>query len=524
MREKLRKRLTALRPGRWSGSKKLQEKIRESLSSVLPISLLVLALSLILVPVELSTMALFIFGALLLILGMGLFTLGADMAMLPMGAHIGAFLTRKKSVGLLVGVAFALGVLITMAEPDLAVLANQVQGVPNLALILTVAVGVGLFLMTALLRILFQWKLSYLLIGLYGLTFLLGALIKPEFVPMAFDAGGVTTGPMTVPFILALGVGVANVRGGRNAQDDSFGLVALCSVGPVLAVMIISLFFPRLTNTPEAHAAPDVRTTQDLLGVYRDGLPAYLGEVLIALLPIMALFLVFQIVFLHLPPSEIKRLGVGLLYTYAGLTLFLTGVNIGFLPMGDYLGTALGGAWYRWILLPLGMLMGYLVVAAEPAVHVLNEQVEQVTSGAVSKAVMMKTMSVGVSVSVGLSMVRVLTGVSIWWFLAPGYVLALGLTFFVDPIFTAIAFDSGGVASGPMTAAFMLPLFMGACGAVGGNILEDAFGIVAMVAMTPLIAIQALGLVYRRKARAAAPAPIPDVAADDDVIIDLMDE
>ena len=489
---------------------------------MLPISLLVLALSLIFVPVKLDAMCLFLFGAVLLIFGMGLFTLGADMAMLPMGAHMGAMLTRKRDIRFLVGVAFVLGLLITMAEPDLTVLANQVQGVPNLVLILTVAFGVGIFLVVALLRILFQWKLSHILIGLYALVFLLGIFIKPEFVPMAFDGGGVTTGPMTVPFILALGVGVANVRSGRSAQDDSFGLVSLCSVGPILAIMLISLFFPHLTNVPEEHALTGVETTRDVMAVYRSGLPAYLWEVFIALAPIMLLFFGFQIFSLHLPKSELHRIGVGLIYTYVGLVLFLTGVNIGFLPMGDTIGRNIGASPWSWALLPLGMLMGYLVVAAEPAVHVLNEQVEQVTSGAIKKEVMMKTMSAGVSISVGLAMARVLTGLSIWWFLAPGYFIALALTFFTDPIFTAIAFDSGGVASGPMTAAFMLPLFMGACGALGGNILEDAFGIVAMVAMTPLIAIQILDVVYRLKTRkAASTAPVEEPTEADDEIIDL---
>ena len=514
----IRRPLNGLTPTRTATSKKLKEKIRESLSSVLPISLLVLVLSLALVPVELDTMGLFLLGALLLVVGMGLFTLGADLAMLPMGTHMGAMLTRKKNVWFLVGVAFFLGTLITMAEPDLTVLANQVQGVPNLALILTVAVGVGLFLVLALLRILFQWKLSYILIGLYGLVFLLGALIKPEFVPMAFDAGGVTTGPMTVPFILALGVGVANVRGGKNALDDSFGLVALCSVGPVLAVMLISLFYPHLTNVPEERTAVGIETTRELMHVYRDGLPIYLKEVLVALAPIVVLFLGFQVFTLHLPKAEIKRIGVGLFYTYTGLVLFLTGVNVGFVPMGDGLGRTLGTGETRWLLIPLGMLMGYLAVAAEPAVHVLNEQVEQVTSGAIAKSVMMKSLSVGVSLSVGLAMTRVLTGISVWWFLAPGYLIALILTFVTDPIFTAIAFDSGGVASGPMTAAFMLPLFLGACGAVGGNILEDAFGVVAMVAMTPLIAIQMLGVVYRRKTKKAATAAPAQEQMDDEII------
>ena len=491
-------------PEKKTTSKKLKEKTLEAVSSVLPISLLVLAMSLIFVPIDLSTMSLFMFGAALLIVGMGLFTLGADTAMLPMGTHMGAMLTRKKSVKFLVIVAFAVGLLITMAEPDLTVLANQVQGVPNLALILTVAVGVGLFLVVALLRILFRWPLKWMLLGLYGLVFLLGALIKPEFVPMAFDSGGVTTGPMTVPFILALGVGVANVSASKNAQDDSFGLVALCSIGPVLSIMLISLFFPRLTNVPQETAAAAVQTTRDVTLTYGQGLPSYLLEVLVALSPIVVLFFTFQAFTLRLPGFELNRVFIGTVYTYVGLVLFLSGVNIGFLPMGDTLGRIIGGSVWRWTLVPLGMLLGYL------------EQVEQVTSGAVAKDVMMKTMSIGVSVSLGLAMLRMLLGFSIWWLLIPGYALALGLTFFVDPIFTAIAFDSGGVASGPMTAAFILPLFMGACGALGGNILEDAFGVVAMVAMTPLVAIQGLGLVYRSKMHAAKQEEA-QATADDEI-------
>jgi len=522
MRQKIQKRLDLLIAQRKTFSKKLQEKIHESISSVLPISLLVLILGAVLVPVDLSIVSVFVVGAALLIFGMGLFTLGADMAMVPMGNHLGARLTKSKNVWLLAGIAFLMGLLITVAEPDLTVLATQIQGVPNLTLILTVAVGVGIFLVVALLRILFQWKLSYILVGLYALVFLLGALIKPEAVPMSFDSGGVTTGPMTVPFILALGVGVANVRSGKNAQDDSFGLVALCSVGPILAMMIISLFFPELKNIPSETTAAAAQNTLEIRSVYAHALPHYLWEVFLALAPIIVLFFLFQFFALHLPWSEIKKILVGLMYTYIGLVVFLTGVNVGFLPMGDYLGKQLASLPYNWILIPLGMLMGYLVVAAEPAVHVLNEQVEQVTSGAISKSVMMKTLSMGVAVSVGLAMTRVLTGISIWYFIIPGYLIAVVLTFFTDPIFTAIAFDSGGVASGPMTATFMLPLALGACGALGGNIMRDAFGLVAMVAMTPLIAIEILGMVYRIKTRKAQQSAEQAILEDD--IPDLDDE
>ena len=490
---------------------------------MLPISLLVLVLSLFFVPVRLSTMSLFLLGAVLLIQGMALFTLGADIAMLPMGTHMGAMLTRKKDIRFLVGVAFALGLLITMAEPDLTVLANQVQGVPNLVLILTVAVGVGLFLVVALLRILFQWKLRYILIGLYGLVFLLGALIKPEFVPMAFDAGGVTTGPMTVPFILALGVGVANVRSGRSAQDDSFGLVALCSIGPIISVLLLSIFYsPEAATTPLQIA--EVTTTRDAFEVFLSAFPHFAMEVLTAFSPIVLVFVLFQLFFLKLERRTILRIGIGALYTYIGLALFLTGVNAGFLPAGVYLGETLAALPQRFLILPIGMLIGWFIVKAEPAIYVLMRQVEELTNGAIKGRTLQLSLCLSVAFSVGLAMVRVLTHVPILYFVIPGYVIALALSFFTPKIFTAVAFDSGGVASGPMTATFLLPFAMGASAALGGNVVTDAFGVVAMVAMTPLLTIQLLGLIYRFKEHKK---PAADTRAellseyDDLAVIDL---
>ncbi len=515
--KKIEQKFNTLMPERRAHSKKLQAKVNESLASVLPITLVVLVISIVLTPVDIGTMAMFLVGAVMLILGMGLFTMGADMAMLPMGEMMGAQLTRTKKLWLMVVVALIMGILITVAEPDLTVLANQVAAVPSIVIIMTVAIGVGIFLVVGLLRIVFKKKLSHLLLGLYGLVFVFGAFISKDFLPMAFDSGGVTTGPMTVPFILALGVGVSNVRSSKGAQDDSFGLVALCSVGPILAMMVISLLYPNISGGVAETVIENPANTHVLLQLYAQGLPQYLMDVALALSPIIVMFFIFQVTMLKLPASQIKRLAIGLIYTYLGLVLFLAGVNIGFLPMGNYIGHQLALTDYKFILVPLGMVMGYLVVKAEPAVHVLNDQVENVTSGAISKKVMLNTLSIGVAASVGLSMLRVLTGISIWWYLIPGYIIALGLMFFVDPIFTAIAFDSGGVASGPMTAAFMLPFAMGACQAVGGNILQDAFGIVAMVAMTPLIAIQVLGLVYRIKTRNKKPDAILQ-PVDDEII------
>ncbi len=501
---------------------KLKEKTREALSSVLPITLIVLALSVTVTPMPIGTLLLFLTGACLAILGMGLFSLGADLSMMPMGEGVGAQLTRSRKVWLAVLVSFVMGVLITIAEPDLTVLANQIPSIPNPVLIGTVAAGVGVFLVIAVLRTLFRVKLPTLLLACYAVVFVLSIFSPNAFVPMAFDSGGVTTGPITVPFIMSLGVGLAAMRSDKNTQEDSFGLVALCSVGPILAVLILGICYNPSSANYEPVTIPTLFTTRDVAAEFAHGIPDYLKEVLLALLPILAFFLVFQLAFRRFTRPQIGKMGVGFLYTLAGLALFLTGANIGFMPAGYFLGTELVESGRPWVLIPLGMVIGYFIVAAEPAVHVLNKQVEEVSDGAISQKAMQRSLSIGVALSLGLSMLRVLTGISIYWIVIPGYALALLLTFFAPPIFTGIAFDSGGVASGPMTAAFLLPFAMGACAAVGGDILTDAFGVVALVAMTPLITIQLLGVFSHRK-RARTVRPV-DLEAADDQIIDYEEE
>lgn len=480
-------------------NKKLLLKTKESLSSVLPITLIMLILNFTIAPMPFGVRGLFLVGAAFLIIGMGLFTLGADTAMMPMGEQLGAQLTKSRRLGLLIVVCLIMGTMITIAEPDLQVLAAQVPSVPNMVLILCVAVGVGIFLVVALLRILFQWSLSVLLIILYIAVFILGAFTSESYLAVAFDSGGVTTGPITVPFILALGIGLSSVRGGKSSHDDSFGLVALCSVGPILAVMIMGMIYHPGSGERTVNSINEIGSVQEIFNLFGQDLPKYAEEVALALLPIIVFFFIFQIVALKLPKSQIIKMSVGVLYTYAGLVLFLTGVNVGFLPAGLFIGGYIGELSYNWILIPLGMIMGFSIVAAEPAVHVLKEEVEEITGGSIPKDALLWSLSIGVAISIGLAMLRVLTGISIWYLLIPGYALALGLTHFVPKIFTAIAFDSGGVASGPMTATFLLPFTMGACAAVGGNMLTDAFGVVAMVAMTPLITIQILGLLYKLK-------------------------
>ncbi len=479
-------------------NRNLLEKIKESLSSVLPITIIVIILHFSLTPMPKGLFMLFSIGAIMLILGMGLFTLGADMSMMPMGERIGAELTKSRKLLLLVTISFLMGFMITVAEPDLQVLAGQVPSIPDVVIIGTVALGVGVFLVLAILRIIFQIKLSHMLILFYGIIFILAYFTPNDFVPVAFDSGGVTTGPITVPFIMALGLGVASVRGGKSAHDDSFGLVALCSVGPILAVLVLGLIYNSSGSYTEV-VITEVNSLREAFGAFFHAFPEYFNHVAVALLPIVIAFIIFQMIFLKLPKSQLIKMTVGVIYTYMGLVIFLTGVNIGFLPAGNFIGNALGALDNNWVLIPIGMVMGFFIVAAEPAVHVLNKQVEDVTGGAISKRSMLISLSLGVAVSIGIAMIRVLKGVSIWYFIVPGYAIAIILTFFVTPIFTGIAFDSGGVASGPMTATFMLPFAMGAADAAGSNILMDAFGLVAMVAMTPLITIQILGVVYNIK-------------------------
>lgn len=501
-------------------NKKLIEKIKESFTSVIPVTLIVLALSVTITPVPLATLSLFLVGAALLIAGMGFFTLGAEIAMMPIGERVGRQLTRSKKPVLILAVCFFIGAIITIAEPDLQVLAHQTPAVPDMVLILTVAAGVGVFLMIAFLHIVFKWKLSYLLMGFYLLVFVLAAFVPRSFLAVAFDAGGVTTGPITVPFIMALGLGLTAARGDEDAQGDSFGLVALCSIGPILSILVLGMIYNPAGGSYTPLAIPEIHSSRELWAVFGRALPGYAWEVLCALLPILLFFLVFQLFYLKLQKKQLIKILVGMLYALIGLTLFLTGVNIGFMPAGYSLGMLITQLPYRWVLVPLGMLVGFFLVKAEPAVAVLNKQVEEISGGSIPQKTMMFGLSVGMAVSVGLAMIRVLTGVSILWFLIPGYAVALGLSFFVPRLFTAIAFDSGGVASGPMTATFLLPFAMGACDAIGGNILLDAFGVVAMVAMTPLITIQIIGLIYRLKSRKLQPALPPQGEAADIIEFD----
>ena len=505
----------------------LLSKLKEAVTSVAPVTLIVIIISLTpAVSLTATETAAFIISAIALIAGIALFNLGADLAMTPMGEQMGSGLTKSKKLWILIGVCFIMGLLITIAEPDLTVLANQVKDIMpgggdtgSTLLIVTVGAGVGIFLVLAVLKIIFHKDLSMLIMFFYLMLFAVCAVLaeqgKFELIPLSFDSGGVTTGPITVPFIMALGVGIATTVGGRNASENSFGLVAMCSVGPIIAVMILSLM------SGGSLSQYDTRIYEIDIAGLGQMLAGKLGDVALALGLIVVFFLILQFTVLKLPKQKLIQIAIGIGYTYLGLVIFLTAVEAGFMPIGFKIGEQLA-AFSQPLLIVFGFIIGLVVVLAEPAVHVLNKQVEEITGGGVKKLEMMLALSIAVGISIGLSIIRMIYRFSILYYLIPGYLISLGLSFFVPRMYTAIAFDSGGVASGPLTSSFILPLVIGACEAASGNsnIYNLAFGVVAMVAMTPLITIQLLGFKAVTAARVREKITLRRIlAADDEQII-----
>lgn len=501
----------------------IKEKMKESVSSVLPISFIVLVLCLFVVPVSSGLVLSFLIGTAMIIVGMCLFTIGADLSMTQIGSHIGAKMTNTRKLWFIMLLSFVLGVVITVAEPDLQVLAANVPEIDTKVLIATVSVGVGFFLMVSMLRILFGIPMKWILSGLYAIVFILAFFSDKNFLSVAFDSGGVTTGPMTVPFIMSMGVGVASIRSDEKAKSDSFGLIALCSIGPILAVLILGFLYNNNAASASTMLVNEFAVSVDIGKGYLAAFPDYFYEVVVALLPIFVFFLIFQFFSLKLEKRPFKKIVVGIVFTYIGLVLFLTGVNVGFSSLGYVLGGALVEKNMTWMIVPLAMVMGWFIINAEPAVHVLNKQVAELSAGAISEKTMGRTLSIAVSIAMGIAMIRVLTGIPIIWFVLIGYIIALILAFFVPATFTAIAFDAGGVASGPMAATFMLPFAMGICNVMGGNIMTDAFGLVAIVAMMPLITVQIMGAISTLKSVEKAAMPDFVSAFGDDETIELWE-
>lgn len=480
--------------------KTLLEKLIEALRAVVPIGAIILVLHFTVAPMPLGTLALMLAGMVMLIIGFTLFSIGTEIAMMPMGEHIGSSLIKSRNMPIIVICLIVFGIAVTAAEPGLVVLANQVASIPNTQLIIGISAGVGIFLVLAALRTLFRWALGKLLIVLYIITFVL-ALFTADYIAVAFDASAITTGPITVPFLLAVGAGFSSILVGKDADEDSFGICAICSVGPILAVLIIGIFFNADDTSYVAQVADSASSAGELLTIFGNGIVQTFIEVITVLVPIVAIFIIFQIVRLKLSKTELVKIFVGLIYLLFGLTIFLAGANYGFMPAAIVLGEGMGASDINWIVIPIALGIGVCVTLAEPAVHVLTKQVEEVTSGAISKGMMLFGMCLGVGLALSLAMMRILFNISIWYILVPGYAIALVLTVFVPKIFVGIGFDSGGIAAGAMSAAFVLPFTTGVCTAVGGNVVTDAFGVVGLIAMMPPITIQIMGVIYKIKLR-----------------------
>ncbi len=480
----------------------IKNRLKESLSSVMPIALIVFLLAVTITPITPGDMLLFIIGVLFLVFGMSLFTMGAELSMQQLGSKIGSTVAGSGKIWLISFVSFIIGVVITVSEPDLQILAEQVSGIENFLLIITVSIGVGIFLMIAILRMVFGVSLRVILTVFYIAAFALSFFLPEGFRTVAFDSGGVTTGPMTVPFIMSIGAGVSAGRSGKSKQsrEDSFGLTALCSIGPIISVLVLGIVADIQGGTYEVVKPEAIVDTRDGILRYAVSILDYAEEVALALLPILVFTVFFQIVTRAYSKIQLIRIFVGVVYTFIGLAIFLTGANVGFMPTGMQIGSSLADIGGGWLLIPVSMLLGFFIVKAEPSVYVLNRLVEDISAGAISGKTTGLGLSIGVSAALGFSALRIVTGIPMMYILIPGYVIAIGLCFFVPKMFVGIAFDSGGVASGTMMSAFVLPLAIGACTTLGGDVMTDAFGCVAFVAMAPIIAIQCFGLAYRIKA------------------------
>ena len=475
-------------------------KFKETAISVLPVMAIVFLLGLTIVPLEPSLLFRFFISGIFLIIGLTIFLLGVDLGIQPMGERCGAALTQKKSLFLLLASAFVIGFIVTIAEPDIQVFADQVRGVfpfvNKLAFTFVIAGGVGIFIMLGLLRSVTSLSLKWTLFISYTILFVVSFFAPDSFMGIGFDSGGATTGPMTVPFIMALGIGVSSVRAGK--EDNSFGLTGISSIGPVLAVMVYAIMM-------NGAGGPSLRQAQDKLGSGPTANPflSALYESFTSIAPLLGLFIIFQIFLLKMTARQVVRMLIGLVYSFVGLSIFLTGVSSGFMQAGKVLGESFGtlaftrGGIWMFLLILTGLLLGAIIVCAEPAVWCLSEQVETVSGGTIKRKMLLVFLSVGTAVAIGLAMWRAIAGFNIKWLLVPGYVISMLLMLFCPELFTGIAFDSGGVASGPLTSTFILSFALGAANNSTGN--SDSFGVIALVAMMPLIAIQIMGIIYKVK-------------------------
>lgn len=482
-------------------------KFKEVLYAVLPITIIVLILNFTLTPFETPLIIRFLIGTLLVVLGLSLFLFGVDLGISPIGNLMGATLTKTNKIWI-VGIAgLILGFFISIAEPDLHILAGQVDFVTSgliskASIVIIVSIGISAMLSVGLVRIVYNIPLYKILIILYSIIFILSLFTSSEFLAISFDASGATTGAMTVPFILALALGVSSLKKDSKASEkDSFGLVAIASCGAIISVMLMSIF--TTTDQISAGLEYDISNSVSIIAPFIKKVPIITSEVFFALLPLLLIFLVFQKISFQMSKNSLRKVLIGLTFTFIGLILFLLGVNAGFMDVGNAAGYKIASLENKSFLIIIGFILGLVTILAEPAVYVLTHQIEDVTSGYVKRSVVILALSIGVGFAVALSMLRILVpGIQLWHYLLPGYLISVAMTFLAPKLFVGIAFDSGGVASGPMTATFILAFAHGAAHAIeGANVLIDGFGMIAMVALMPIIALQVLGFIFKIKSK-----------------------
>lgn len=483
----------------------LTEKLKDVLSSVLPITIIVLVLNFTLTPFETPLLMRFIIGALLIILGLVIFLVGVDIGITPLGTLMGSMLTKTNKIWIVVIAGIILGFLISIAEPGLLILANQVEFVTSgqissTSILVIVSIGLAIMLSLGLIRTVYNIPLYKVLTILYFITFILALFTSTEFLSIAFDASGATTGVLAVPFILALALGVSALKKDSKASEkDSFGLVAVASVGAIMSVMILSI----LSKDDNFSSVIESSVTQSttIVEAFTHIIPSILRESFFSLLPLMVIFLVFQKISFKLNKKIFRRILKGFVYTFVGLSLFLVGVNAGFMDVGSSIGYSLASMDNKFYVISIGFIIGFVTILAEPAVYVLTHQIDDVTSGYVKRSAVLTALSIGVGFAVALSVIRILTPqLQLWHYLLPGYVISIALTYFVPKLFVGIAFDAGGVATGPMTATFILAFTQGAAEAAeGASVLVDGFGMISLVALAPIITLQILGLIFKVK-------------------------
>ena len=480
----------------------LWEKLKEVTRTLVPVVVLVLLLCFTIVEVEADIIIRFIVGSIMLLIGLTIFLWGVDISMNPIGEHMSKEVATSRSPSKIAILGFLLGFLITVAEPDLLILGSQVQDASGGSLqspiiVYMVSFGVGIMISLGVFRLLRDKPLNVFMTITYGVILVMSFFVSEEFLAIAFDASGATTGALTTPFVLAISLGLSNMKGGKRAEENSFGLVGIMSAGPILAVIILSIVSGQrnIQGTAEAFVP-----AEGILGPILKEIPVTFMESLIALVPIVALFLLYNFKKFKLPKEELMRIVFGLVLTLVGLVFFLTAVHSGFMDMGRILGMELAKK-NSWLLIGVAFVMGLIVVLVEPAVHVLGEQIEEVTSGHIPLNLIRMTLSIGVGLAIALSMVRIVVPeVKLWYFLLPGFAIAILLSYKADPVFVGIAFDAGGVASGPMSATFVLAFAQGAADMIDtANVLVDGFGVIAMIAMAPVLSIMILGTAFRHK-------------------------